>query len=157
MEWWWRWRGGGGAVEFNQMQNSHSGCWPAGMHSCFSYVTGRPLHPKLPPTPQLFLKTALSLFSQPLRALFSPSLSLSLFPAVYPRLTRIYKQREWLCYKLVTNVSCAVISRVVETGGKYMDVELNVGLLSRQDSILETVKKKKKKASISNRMMVIFQ
>lgn len=41
----------GAAVEFNQMQNSHSGCWPAGMHSCFSYVTGRPLHPKLPPNP----------------------------------------------------------------------------------------------------------
>lgn len=36
-----------------------------------------------------------------------------------------------------------------------MDVELNVGL-GWQDSNLETVKKKKK-ASISDRMMVIFQ
>lgn len=83
-----------------------------------------------PPPPQLFLKTALSLFSQPLRAFFSPSL----FPAGHPRLICIYKQGELLRYKLVSNVSCPVTSRV--------DVELNVGL-GWQDSNLETVKKKK--------------
>lgn len=57
------------AVDFNQMQSSHSERQPTGMYSCFSYVMGRLLYPNNPPPP--FLLTSLSLASSTLNPLVS--------------------------------------------------------------------------------------
>lgn len=132
------------------MSNFHSGRQPAGMYSCFSYVTGLPA---LPLNRLLFLHSHRTISSQPVSLSYtdpsSPNISHPFLPFTQPLIQSHVCSHVWLNQRLrgrrmeCCREYCLVL---MISGVVYLKGETPPGCVLNQQQL----------AALSRHMMVIF-